>query len=98
MEGLSEFELQVLEHLPVEPTGLSLGEMADGLLGNRSPAGKGKVRRALNRISEVLGGLHIRTGNDDVGGFGVPLYGIPRRAMPSVRGFFAASTPVEHLV
>ena len=89
MESLNEFELEVLESLPVEPTGLSLTELADGLLDNRSPAAKGKVRRALVRIAEVLGGLHVSSGNDDLGGFGVKMYGIPRRTSPSVREFFS---------
>ena len=89
MEGLNDFELEVLENLPVEPTGLSLAELADGLLDNRSPAAKGKVRRALDRIAEALNGLHVCTGNDDLGGFGVQMYGVPRASMPSVRAFFA---------
>ena len=89
MERLNEFELEVLEVLPVEPTGLSLAELADGLLDNRSPAAKGKVRRALESISKVLGGLHVRTGNDELGGFAVKMYGVPSRKMAAVRAFFA---------
>jgi len=89
MECLNEFELEVLENLPVEPTGLSLAELANGLLDDRSPAAKGKVRRALERIGEVLDGLHVSTGNDDLDGFGVKMYGIRRGAMPGVRRFFA---------
>jgi len=88
MEGLTEFELEVLENLPVEPTGLSLAELADGLLDDRSPAARGKVRRALERIAEALNGLHVQTGNDDLGGFGVKMYGIPLPTMPRVRVFF----------
>jgi len=89
MERLNEFELEVLENLPVEPIGLSLTELADGLLDNRSPAAKGKVRRALVRITEVLGGLHVDKGNDDLGGFAVKMYGVPRATMPQVRTFLA---------
>ena len=89
MERLNEFELEVLENLPVEPTGLSLTELADGLLDNRSPAAKGKVRRALVRVAEVLGGLHVSHGNDDLGGFSVKMYGLRRGDMPAVRRFFA---------
>ena len=85
MEGLSEFELEVLENLPVEPVGLSLTELADGLLDNRSPGAKGKVRRALESISKALGGLHVRTGNDELGGFAVKMYGVPRDRIASVR-------------
>jgi len=95
MEGLNEFELEVLENLPVEPVGLSLAELADGLLDNRSPAAKGKVRRALESISKALGGLHVRTGNDELGGFAVKMYGVPRRAMAAVRAFFAENALVH---
>ena len=88
MEGLNEFEMEVLENLPVEPIGLSLAELADGLLDDRGPAARGKVRRALERIAEALNGLHVHTGNDDLGGFGVKMYGISRSTMPRVRAFF----------
>ena len=89
MDHLSEFELEVLENLPVEPIGLSLTELADGLLDNRGPVAKGKVRRALENVARASGGLYVYSGNDDLGGFGVKMYGIPRRTMPSVRAFFA---------
>ena len=89
MQQLNEFELEVLEHLPVEPTGLSLAELADGLLDERGPMAKGKVRRALECIAKTLGRLHVRTGNDDLGGFNVKMYGLPRHKMPAVRTFFA---------
>ena len=92
MDRLNDFELQVLENLPVEPTGLSLTELADGLLDDRSPAARGKVRRALERIAEVLNGLHVQPGDDDLGGFGVKMYGIHRRRMPAVRRFCAGRT------
>ena len=95
MEGLNEFELEVLENLPVEPVGLSLAELADGLLDARSPAPKGKVRRALESISKALGGLHVRTGNDELGGFAVKMYGVPRRKMAAVRTFFAENALVH---
>jgi len=89
MERLNEFELEVLENLPVEPIGLSLTELADGLLGDRSPRAKGQVRRALDGIANAIGRLHIRKGNDDFGGFGIVMYAIPQDTMPSVRAFFA---------
>ena len=89
MDRLNDFELEVLENLPVQPIGLSLNELADGLLDDRGPAARGKVRRALERIAEVINGLHVRPGNDDMGGFGVKMYGIRRRKMPAVRRFFA---------
>ena len=94
MEHLNEFELEVLENLPVEPIGLSLTELADGLLDDRSPAGKGKVRRALDRIGEALNGLHVSTGNDQLGGFGVKMYGIPRRTIPAEREFFVGQATI----
>ena len=95
MEGLNEFELEVLENLPVEPVGLSLAELADGLLDARSPAAKGKVRRALESISKALGALHVRTGNDELGGFAVKMYGVPRRKMAAVRAFFVENALVH---
>ena len=55
MERLNDFERDVLENLPVEPVGLSLAELADGLLDDRSPAAKGKVRRALSAYQLVAG-------------------------------------------
>ena len=51
MDRLNAFELEVLENLPVEPIGLSLSELADGLLDNRGPAARGKVRTALEGIA-----------------------------------------------
>ena len=95
MEGLNEFEMEVLENLPVEPIGLSLTELADGLLDDRSPAAKGKVRRALDHVAEALDGLYVSTGNDDLGDFGVKMYGIPPPTMPSVRAFFAEKQLVD---
>ena len=88
MDSLKAFDLEVLENLPVEPIGLSLAELADGLLDDRSPTAKGKVRRALENITRALGGLYVYSGNDDLGGFGVKMYGVPRAKMPMVREFF----------
>ena len=95
MERLNEFELDVLENLPVEPTGLCLAELADGLLDDRSPSAKGKVRRALESISKAMGGLHVREGDDELGGFRVKMYGVPRRKMAAVRAFFAENALVN---
>ena len=78
MEDLTEFELEVLENLPVEPTGLSLAELADGLLNDRSPRAKGRIRRALDSIAKALGGLFVKLGNDDFGGCNVRMYALPR--------------------
>ena len=92
MDRLTDFELQVLEILPVEPIGISLAELADGLLGNRSQQAKGKVKQALTNIATQLGGLYISLGDDDFGGYAVKMYGLPRTTMPAVREFFAAKT------
>lgn len=94
MERLDEFEMEVLEHLPVEPIGLSLTELADGLLDDRSPSAKGKVRRAMEKIAQAFGDLHVYTGNDDLGGFGVRMYGVPRATMPRVRELFSSQACV----
>ena len=88
MERLNEFELEVLEILPVEPIGLSLAELADGLEGNRSPAAKGKLKAALDSIARAVGGLHTGQGNDRFGGFRVQTYGVRKADMPQVREFF----------
>ncbi len=87
MERLSEFELEVLENLPVEPIGLSLAELADGMVGGRSPYARGKVKAALDGITRALGGLHICQGNDRFGGCGVQMFGIPKAKMSAVRRF-----------
>jgi len=87
VESLNQFELELLENLPVEPIGLSLAELADGLLDNRSPRAKGQVRLALDSISKALGGLNVTKGNDDFGAFGVPMYGMRRDSAPLVRTF-----------
>jgi len=92
---MNEFELEVLENLPFEPTGLSLAELADGLLDDRSPRAKGRIRRALDGIAGVLGGLYVRTGNDYLGGFGVAMYGVPHDKMPLVRAFFVEKSLVN---
>jgi len=88
MENLNEFEREVLANLPVEPTGLSLAELADGLLDDRSPSAKGKVRRALESIGQALGGLYVYSGDDDFGGFFVKMYGLPRENMQRIRAFW----------
>lgn len=87
MERLTEFEREVLANLPVEPTGLSLAELSEGLLNDRSPGARGKVRRALEHIAQALGGLYVCTGDDDLGGFGVKMFGLPQAQMSSVREF-----------
>ena len=92
MQCLNEFELEVLENLPVEPVGLSLAELADGLMGNRGPVARGKVKAALDGIAHALNGLHIGPGNDRFGGYGVQMFAIPAGKMRRVREFFASKT------
>ena len=92
MDRLTEFELEILANLPVEPVGVSLTELADDLLNDRSQQGKGRIKRALKNIGIELGGLYIRTGDDYFGGYAVKMYGVPRAKMPGVREFFAAKT------
>ena len=90
MESLTEFELEVLENLPVEPVGLMLTELADELLHDCSPKGKGKIKDALLNIAAALGGLYRAYRPEGCGGLlRIWVCGIPRAKMPAVRRFFA---------
>ena len=92
MDRLTEFELEILEILPVEPVGVSLAELADDLFNNRNQQAKGRIKRALESIGLELEGLYVHSGHDDFGGYGVKMYGVPRSKMAVVREFFAAKT------
>ena len=92
MEALTEFELEILEILPVEPIGFSLTELADDLLNNRNQQARGRIKQALDNIGQAIGGLYVGSGDDDFGCYGVKMYGIPRAKMPAVREFFVAKT------
>ena len=92
MEALTEFELEILEILPVEPIGVSLTELADDLLNNRNQQARGRIKQALDNIGQAIGGLYVGSGDDDFGCYGVKMYGIPRAKMPAVREFFVAKT------
>ena len=85
MKHLNEFELEVLENLPFEPIGLSLAELADGLLDDRSPQAKGRIMLALKAIRRRVGGLWITRGDDDFGACQVKMYGLPREKATAVR-------------
>ena len=85
---LTTFEIELLANLPIEPIGLSLDELADGLLENRGPRATGRIRRALDAIVAVLGGLYAPIGDDELGNCGVLLYGIRLRDVARVRRFF----------
>ncbi len=88
MDTLSDFELQILENLPIEPNGLSVDELADGLLGNRGPKARAKVRRAVLVIAQVLDDIYVRRGDDDFGHADVPFFGIKAADAERVREFF----------
>ena len=88
MERLRGLARRVLEALPPEPNGLSKHELAEGLLGHRDPRAYGRVCRALAEVEAVLGDLYVRRGHvEDMGLYGVELYGVPAHKMPSVRAF-----------
>lgn len=87
----TNLELLILEHLPAEPNGLSVHELADGLLGNAGPQGRSVISGALKEIAMAIGGLACRRGDDYLGHFDVDLWGLPwdtwcvlRRAWPMV--------------
>ena len=84
---LTDFEMEVLANLPIEPTGLSMEELAEGLLDNRGPVARGLIRKALDAIVDALGGLYAPLGDDDLGNFGVLLYGIRQVDAGAVRRF-----------
>lgn len=82
---LSDWQLEVLSVLPTEPTGLTLAEIADGLLGSRGPIERGRVRQAIAAIAAVLGGVYRGRGNDEWGHFAVRTYGIRRPDVAAAR-------------
>ena len=87
---LNAFDREVLLVLPVAPNGLSLAELADGLLGDRGQKAIGKVKASMWSIAVALETpLRIRTGNDTLGHAGVGLWGLPSEEMPRVRRFAA---------
>jgi len=77
--------------LPCEPNGLSIHELAEGLLGRRDPVALGRVRRMLRGLSFLLGGLACRPGTDDFGHADVHLWGLPRDTYAVVRRLYEAS-------
>ena len=77
LKNLSDLELLILEHLPGTPNGLSVAELADGLLGNAGPKARGEIRQALRILDECLGGLAVRRGDDFLGHCDVELWGLP---------------------
>jgi len=77
LRKLSDLELLILEHLPGTPNGLSIWELADGLLGNAGPKARGDVKLALWTLDGCLGGLAVTRGDDYMGHCDVELWGLP---------------------
>ena len=86
--SLTPFERELLAVLPTEPVGLSLAELAEGLLDNSGPQARGRVKAALEHIRAALGGLYARRGDDDLGHADVELYAVRRAHRARVREFF----------
>lgn len=89
LQDLSDLELLILEHLPGTPNGLSVAELADGLLGNAGPEARGRVRRALRILEARLGGLAVRKGDDFLDHCDVELWGLPLDTHSVVARLFA---------
>ena len=89
MTKLTDMDLTVLEHLPVEPNGLSLAELVDGLTAGPDKDRRRLVRASIKRLIQALGGLSTRREDDSLGNRNVILYGVRRAAMPAVRRHFA---------
>lgn len=85
LEQLDDLAREVLLHLPCEPNGHSLHELAVDFLGGRDPARLGRMREALERIAALLGPLAENQGVDDLGRADVVLYGLPRETYHFIR-------------
>jgi len=81
---LDDLALDVLWTLPVAPAGLSVAELAEDLIGDRSPRGRAKISRALAAVHLAVN-LDVGRGADGLGRAGVKLYGVPPGEMPRVR-------------
>lgn len=90
IETLNDLERLILEHLPAAPNGLSISELADGLVGNAGPQARGRVREALQVLAATLGGLTTRRGDDYLGHADVELWGLPRDTHGVVSRLFAS--------
>lgn len=94
LTGLTKLERLVLEHLPAAPNGLSVHELAEGLLDNRGPLARGEVRAALTVLDVYLGGLAVTRGDDYLGHADVDLWGLPADTHSVVaRAFACAERP-----
>ena len=93
LDSLSPFCVEVLEHLPGESNGLTVEELADGLLGKANKRNRAKVSYAIRVLTTVLGGLYIRQCTVWHGGGRRPkMYGIPARTIAQVRAWFRVHT------
>ncbi len=88
LKSLTAFERELLAVLPTEPVGLSLGELADGLVDKTAPQARGQVKAALEVLRASLGGLHVDRGHDDLVHADVELYGVRRAVRARVQEFF----------
>jgi len=95
LDGLGNLAVRLLWSLPIEPNGLSLHELADGLLGRRDPAAVGRIVDALHEVEAAVGAISIRVGTDDFGRHDVKLCGIPADRADDVRAAFAARVRSE---
>lgn len=91
LQNLNHLERLILEHLPATPNGLSVAELADGLLDNAGPQARGRVRRALGILDARLGGLAVRRGDDFLGHADVKLWGLPHDTYSVVLRMFRSS-------
>ncbi len=89
LDSLAESERELMALLPTEPVGLSLAELAEGLLDNTSPQARGQVETALEALRSALGGLYVRRGDDDLGHADVELYGVLRGDRSRVKAFLS---------
>lgn len=97
LNDLEDFDLQILENLPIEPNGLSVDELADGLLGNRGPKARAKIRRGILTIAQALDDIYVHRGDDDFGHADVPLWGVKATDAERVRQFFAEEVAKNQL-
>lgn len=95
IKNLDSFALEILSNLPVEPTGLSLPELADGVLDNAGPQARSQVKHALEAVEAALGGLHLGRGDDDLGHADVRLYAVRRQDWDRVQRFFRKRAGAE---
>ena len=93
LTALSKLDQLVLEHLPAAPNGLSVHELADGLLDNAGPVARGEILAALRRLDAYLGGLVVTRGDDFLGHADVDLWGLPRDTHSVVARAFACAVP-----